>query len=129
MYQVSKTELDLINLPDEPCNETEAEIDFSACMKNAVEQKIKCSIPDMTSGTPMASAGIHKLPVCSSTDDFLTYTAIYQDLEFTSESEIFKTFQCLPKCKGSIWKWTNAKNSRIFLIFCDMFSVSDFLLA
>ena len=112
MYQVSKTELDLINLPDEPCNETEAEIDFSACMKNAVEQKIKCSIPDMTSGTPMASAGIHNLPVCSSLDDFLNYTAIYRELEFTSESEISKTFQCLPKCKGSIWKWTTSKHCR-----------------
>ena len=101
MYQVSKTEMDLLNLPDEPCNETVAVIDFSACIKNAIEHKIKCSIPDMASGTPMASAGIHNLPVCSS-PDFLNYTAMYQDLEFTSESEIFKNYQCLPKCKGSI---------------------------
>ena len=102
VYQVSKTELDLLNMPDEPCNETEAVIDFSACIKNAIEQKIKCSIPDMASGTPMASAGIHNFPVCSSPDDFLNYTATYQELEFTSELEIFKTYQCLPKCKGSI---------------------------
>ena len=104
MYQVSKTELDLLNLPDEPCNETDAEIDFSACIKNAVEQKIKCSIPDMSSGTAMASVGIHNLPVCSSLEDFLNYTAIYEELELTSELDIFEDFKCLPKCKGSIWK-------------------------
>ena len=104
VYQVSKTELDLLNLPDEPCNETKAEIDFTACIKNAVEQKIKCSIPDMTSSTATASAGNHNLPVCSSPEDFLNYTAIYEELELTSELDIFKDFQCLPKCKGSIWK-------------------------
>ena len=104
MYQVSKTELDLLNLSHEPCNETEAEIDFSACIKNAAEQKIKCSIPDMTLGAAMASAGTQNLPVCSSPEDFLNYTAIYEEIELTSEFDIYKDFQCLPKCKGPIWK-------------------------
>ena len=102
MYQVTKTELDLLNLPDEPCNETEAEIDYSACMKNAVEQRIKCLIPNMTSGTPMAPAGNDNMPVCSSPEDFSKYTNIYRDIQMTSESDIFKDFKCLPKCKGYI---------------------------
>lgn len=89
----------LLNLPDEPCNETKTEIDFSACIKNAVEHKINCTIPDMVSGTPVAPKGRGDLPVCTSSEDFWNYTHIYRAMELTSELDIFKYFGCLPKCK------------------------------
>ena len=91
----------LLNLPHEPCNETKAEIDFSACMKNAMEQKMNCSIPDMVSGKAVAPEGRSDLPVCSSHEDFVNYTVIYRAMELTSELDIFKDFGCLPKCQGS----------------------------
>ena len=94
--------MSLLNLPDEPCNETEADIDFSACMKNAVEEKIKCSIPDIMSGTPVPSEGRGDKSVCSSHEDFLNYNTIYKTMELTSELDIFRDFGCLAKCKGSI---------------------------
>ena len=96
--------MSLLNLPEDPCNDTDVEIDFAGCIKNAVESKISCLIPDFKSGTPIAPNSRNDLPVCSSHEEFVNYTRIYKEMELTSEADIFRNMGCLPKCKDCYYE-------------------------
>ena len=101
--------MDLLDLAEEPClcptrhskpcSETEADIDFAACIRDSVEEKINCTIPDMITGVPVAPVGRGNKPLCSTPEEFGNYTEIYQSMELTSEGDIFKDYGCLPKCQ------------------------------
>lgn len=93
-----------MNLIDDPCNDTDAKIDFAWCIKKAVERKINCLIPDIMSGTPVAPEGRNDLPVCSSHEEFVNYTRMYKDMELANEADIFKNMGCLPKCKDCYYE-------------------------
>ena len=91
--------MSLLNLAEEPCTDTEDEIDFATCIKDSVEEKINCTIPDMVSGVPVAPVGKGDRTLCSSAEEFGNYSEIYQSMELTSEGDIFKDYGCLPKCE------------------------------
>ena len=99
MYHIYKTEMSLLSLSEEPCTDTEDEIDFETCIKDSVEEKINCTIPDMVSGVPVAPVGKGDRTLCSSAEEFGNYSEIYQSMELTSEGDIFKDYGCLPKCE------------------------------
>ena len=89
----------------EECSESEAKIDFGTCIRDAVEEKINCTIPDMASGVPVARVGKGVKPLCSTPEQFGNYSQIYQSMELTSEGDIYNDYGCLPKCQGSS-TWT-----------------------
>lgn len=99
VYHIYKTEMDLLNLEEEPCNGTEGDIDFETCIRDSVEEKINCTIPDMMSGVPVAPVGRGDKPLCSTSEEYGNYSQIYQSMELTSEGDIFKDYGCLPKCQ------------------------------
>jgi len=113
VYHIYKTEMDLLDVDEEPCHcprseecsEFEANIDFGSCIRDAVEEKINCTIPDMASGVPVARVGKGGKPLCSTPEQFGNYSQIYQSMELTSEGDIYKDYGCLPKCQGSS-TWT-----------------------
>ena len=105
VYHIYKTEMDLLNLEEEPCNGTEGDIDFETCIRDSVEEKINCTIPDMMSGVPVAPVGRGDKPLCSTSEEYGNYSQIYQSMELTSEGDIFKDYGCLPKCQGCL-TWT-----------------------
>ena len=117
VYFVYKTDMNLLNQESKPCHKTDVKLDFGKCMKDAIEAQIKCTIPDMTSGTPMAPNGKLTHPVCSSPEEFRNYTELYSTVAHLSEGDIFREFGCMPKCKESLIELNAFTMYTVFIVF------------
>ncbi len=74
-----------------------AEVDFSGCLKKAIERRMNCTIPDwneaVKSGNTSASPD-----ECAGEDEFKMFVDFYADIEKSSEPEIHQKTGCMPKC-------------------------------
>ena len=101
-YVYKSLQVWLDNIPDRPCSDTNAEPDFGKCLTRAVEGKINCTIPDMTSGIPTPPEGELQRPLCSTSEQFDEYKRWFQEIiAFQSEGGIYDELGCMAKCTRS----------------------------
>ena len=93
--------MNLLNRPDAPCDETANHITLDDCIKNAIEKRLNCTLPDMTSGRALAPNGKPINKLCSSKEEFLNYTHFFK-LSSLSELKIFQDYGCRISCQDNI---------------------------
>ena len=97
-YVYKSLQIWLDDIPERPCSNTNAEPDFGKCLKRAVEGKMNCTIPDMTSGIPTSPEGKLQRPLCSTPEQFDEYKRWFQKIAFQSEGGIYHELGCMAKC-------------------------------
>ena len=99
-FKIFKTEVNLLNLPEDPCDETDSKVDIEQCIKDEVEKRLKCTIPNLSSGEPIAPDEMLTNSLCSSNHDFKNYTQFYGRLYlYPTESAIAKELGCIATCQ------------------------------
>ena len=93
--------MNLLNRPDASCDETANHITLDDCIKNAIEKKLNCTLPDMSSGEALAPVGKPINKLCSSKEEFLNYTLL-RELSSISELKIFQDYGCRISCQDNI---------------------------
>ena len=88
----------LDDIPGKPCSDTDAEPDFGKCLKSAVEGKMNCTIPNLTSGIPAPPKGELQRPLCSTREQFKSYKRWFEHIAFSHEGGIYDELGCMPKC-------------------------------
>ena len=98
-YVYKSLQIWLDDIPGRPCSDTNAEPDFGKCLTRAVEGKINCTIPDMTSGIPTPPEGELQRPLCSTPEQFESYKEWFQQhIALQSEAGIYEELGCMAKC-------------------------------
>ena len=115
-FYVYKTSEAYINTPNNICSDTHAELDFETCLKNAVERKINCTIPDMTLYNPLPTNHDLQRTVCSTPEQFTSYIRWFQHIKLQSESGIYNELGCMPKCKRNKYDIRKEKNNIVLAI-------------
>ena len=101
-YVYKSLQIWLDDIPGRPCSDANAEPDFGKCLTRAVEGKINCTIPDMTSGIPTPPQGEHQRPLCTTPEQFESYKRWFQrNIAFQSEAGIYRELGCMAKCTRS----------------------------
>ena len=73
-YGIFKTEINLLNLHDDPCDETEGQINIQDCIKKGFEKNLNCAIPHMSLGKALPPNGTRNSHTCSSREEFQNYS-------------------------------------------------------
>ena len=97
-YVYKSLQIWLNDIPGRPCSDKNAEPDFGKCLTRAVEGKINCTIPDITSGIPTQPEGELQRPLCSTPEQFESYKELFQHIAFQSEAGIYDELGCMAKC-------------------------------
>ena len=108
---ISKTALNQLNIPDEPCDENGGKISIQECIKDGIEKNLNCIIPDISSGDAVAPHNKSKRRLCSSSTEFKNYTHLYDKVKSSSnqspEAAIFNSLGCLASCQECTKKGMN----------------------
>ena len=103
-YTISKTAVNLLNLPDDPCDESDVQMNIQECIKDGMEKKLNCTIPDFNSGEAMAPVGKLNSRLCSTRADYLNYKRLYDEslpVSYPTEAAISNEFGCIASCQDS----------------------------
>ena len=108
-FEISKTAVNLLNIPDDPCDETDVQMNIQECIKDEIEKNLGCTIPDLNYGEA-APVGKLNNTLCSSREDYLNYTRLYDislPESYPTEAAISKEFKCIASCQESKYKEMN----------------------
>ena len=110
-HMISKTALNLLNIPDEPCDENGGKISIQECIKDGIEKSLNCIIPDISSGDAVAPHNKSKRRLCSSSTEFKNYMYLYDKIKSSSnqspEAAIFNNLGCTASCQECTEKGMN----------------------
>jgi len=104
-FDISKTEVNLLNLPDDPCIDTDVEVNIEECIKHGMEKRLNCTIPSLSSGEPLAPDGKPNNTLCSNNQQFMNYGEFFGSFPMESlatEADIAKEFGCIANCQEGI---------------------------
>ena len=92
--------MNLLNRHDAPCDEIGGQINLEECITKGEEEKLNCTIPDMSTGEVMAPIGKIDNKLCSSGEEFKNYTRI-SDMNYYTELQLSTDFGCTNSCQDS----------------------------
>lgn len=92
--------MNLLNRNDAPCDENGSQTNLEECITKGIENKLNCTIPDMSSGEVLAPVGEINDKICSSREEFLNYTKL-DDMNTYSELQLSRDFGCTSSCQDS----------------------------
>lgn len=107
-FKILKKEVNLLNLPDDPCDVTDSKVTIEQCITDEVEKRLKCTIPNLSSGEPVAPDGMLNNSLCSKNQDYKNYRKIYgtslpNSLPnlYPTEAALAKELGCIASCQGN----------------------------
>ena len=80
------------------------------CIKNGIEKRLNCTIPDMSYGEALTPLDMSKNELCSTRAEFEKYKELYDKSiaeSYPSEATIYKELGCIASCKESTQKEMN----------------------
>ena len=98
-YKITKAEMNQLNRDDAPCDEDSDQMNLELCIKRGIEQKLNCTIPDMSSGEALPPAGKHNYDICTNKDQFAKFGDLYS-LNGYTEQKLYQEFGCIATCQG-----------------------------
>ena len=90
----------ILNRNDAPCDDVDngSQINLEKCITTGVEEKLNCTIPDMSSGQVEAPVGKVYERLCSSKEEFLQYV-YFDDMNRYTELQLSRDFGCTRSCQ------------------------------
>ena len=99
VYRITKTEVNQLNRHDAPCDEGRDQMNLELCIKRGIEQKLNCTIPDMSSGEALPTVGKPNYDNCFNEDQFTKFGDLYSMNGYT-EHKLYEEFGCIATCQG-----------------------------
>ena len=95
-YAITKTAVNLLDLPDDPCRENENSMNIQECIKEGIEKRLNCIIPTLSFGEAAAPMSRLNKTLCSSRADYMNYIYLY-DISYICTRIVFIIFHILIK--------------------------------
>ena len=88
-----------LNRHDAPCDEDGDKLNFELCIKEGMEQKLNCTLPDISSGEALPPVGKPNNDICLKKEQ-LTNFIHFGSFDGFTEQKLYQRFGCIAKCQG-----------------------------
>ena len=100
--------------------ETDEQVNIEECIKNEIQKKLDCIIPNLTTGDVIAPDGKLNNAVCSNDKDYMNYKQLYgREMLNTwpTEAAIAKELGCIANCQEGNWREMNMHTQQFPLVY------------